>query len=65
MKKKHKILPALILILALVLADPFVAFAENDEPETASKTVRITTKDGKDDGNNAVAMKTPCKLETG
>ena len=53
MKKKHKILPALILILAMVLADPFVAFAENDEPETASKTVRITTKDGKDDGNNA------------
>ena len=53
MKKKHKILPALICLLALVLADPYVAYAEKDEPETASKTIKITTKSGKDDGNNA------------
>ncbi len=44
MKKMRKIIPAIMCIIAVLLADPYVAFAENEEPETAAKTVRISTK---------------------
>ena len=41
-----KIILSFACIFAIIISDPFIAFAETDTAETASKTVRISTKDG-------------------
>ncbi|MBO4267456.1 MAG: hypothetical protein J5910_09760 [Lachnospiraceae bacterium] len=43
MIKKNKILPSILLILALVIPNPACIMAETDTAQTASKTVRIST----------------------
>ena len=48
--KKLKTFLTMICAFAILLSDPYIAFAETEEPETAAKTVRISTN--RDEKNN-------------